>query len=158
MMKSSYMNEATMKNHIQLDIQDNEAILSYLSDKIILPIGIKNFNGFTFQHAPITAYEAEMAIEHIENAIIPIKKQLPTGEILLFSHDKKLNLLIESRHINGNFITTSQIEDAFNELVDVINGSPIHSTQLPTNSEFSAFLLIIREITHHWSLHGITYN
>ncbi|MBS0858829.1 hypothetical protein [Providencia rettgeri] len=147
-----------MKNHIQLDIQDNEAILSYLSDKIILPIGIKNFNGFTFQHASITAYEAEMAIEHIENAIIPIKKQLPTGEILLFSHDNKLNLLIESRHINGNFITTSQIEDAFNELVDVINGSPIHSTQLPTNSEFSAFLLIIREITHHWSLHGITYN
>ena len=46
-----------MKNHIQLDIQDNEAILSYLSDKIILPIGIKNFNGFTFQHSPITAYE-----------------------------------------------------------------------------------------------------
>ncbi|WP_275075373.1 hypothetical protein [Providencia rettgeri] len=147
-----------MKNHIQLDIKDNEATLSYLSHKIILPIGIKNFNGFKFQHSPITAYEAEMAIEHIENAIIPVKKQLPEGKILLFSNDEKLGLLIENRRFDGEFITTLQIEDAFNELVNVINGSPIHSTQLPTNSEFSAFLLIIREITHHWGLNGITYN
>ncbi|EPL9569605.1 hypothetical protein MMK73_001670 [Providencia rettgeri] len=147
-----------MKNHIQLNIKDNEATLSYLSHKIILPIGIKNFNGFKFQHSPITAYEAEMAIEHIENAIITGKKQLPDGEILLSNNNKMLGLLIENRHVDGEFITTPQIEDAFNELVNVINGSPIHSTQLPTNSEFSAFLLIIREITHHWSLNGITYN
>jgi len=147
-----------MKNHIQLNIKDNEATLSYLSHKIILPIGIKNFNGFKFQHSPITAYEAEMAIEHIENAIITAKKQLPDGEILLSNNNKMLGLLIENRHVDGEFITTPQIEDAFNELVNVINGSPIHSTQLPTNSEFSAFLLIIREITHHWSLNGITYN
>ncbi|WP_353242509.1 hypothetical protein [Providencia sp.] len=147
-----------MKNHIQLEIKDSETTLSYLSTKISLPIGIKNFNGYKFQHSPITAYEAEMAIEHIENAIIPAKKQLPDGEILLSSNNKILGLLIENRHIDSEFITAPQIEDAFNELVNVINGSPIHSTQLPTNSEFSAFLLIIREITHHWSLNGITYN
>lgn len=147
-----------MKNHIQLDIKDSETTLSYLSTKISLPIGIKNFNGFSFQHSPITAYEAEMAIEHVENAIIPAKKQLPDGEILLFSNDSKLNQLIENKNISGNFLATEKIEMAFNELVNVINGSPLHSTKLPTTSEFSAFLLIIREITHHWGLNGITYN
>lgn len=147
-----------MENHIQLDIKDSETLLSYLSTEISLPIGTKNFNGFSIQHTPITAYDAEIAIEHIENAIIPVKRQFPDGEILLSSNNKMLGLLIENRHVNGEFITTPQIEDAFNELVNVINGSPIHSTQLPTNIEFSAFLLIIREITHHWGLNGITYN
>ncbi|MGG4662034.1 hypothetical protein [Providencia vermicola] len=147
-----------MENHIQLDIKDSETLLSYLSTKISLPIGIKNFNGFSFQHSPITAYEAEVAIEHIENAIIPVKRQLPEGEICLCCHNIKLGLLLEKTNTCNNFLTTEKIESAFNELVNVINGSPIHSTNLPHDSEFSAFLLIIRELTHHWNLRGITYN
>lgn len=146
-----------MENHIQLDIKAHETLISYLSNNISLPIGFKNLSGFEFQHSPITPYEAEIAIEHIENAIIPARKRLPQGQLILFCHDDKLHLLLENSHTQGTFLATSLIESVFNELVNVINGSPANATTLPTNKEFSAFLLIIREITHHWNLDGVTY-
>ncbi|MDR5687044.1 hypothetical protein [Morganella morganii] len=39
--------------------------------------------------------------------------------------------------------------------MNVISGSPVSSTSLPSDKQFTAFLLIIREITHHWGLAGL---
>lgn len=144
-----------MMNNILLDIQPHESKLMYLSNIVVLPIGTNSLNGFSFQHSPITPYEAEIAIEHIENIIIPARKQFSLDEIMLSSRDQKLSILWNAVGKIENFLTTEQIESAFNQLINVINGSPIHSTQLPTDKSFSAFLLILREITHHWGLSGI---
>lgn len=142
-------------NNILFDIKLHESTLASLSNIVVLPIGTDNLNGFAFQHSPVTPYEAEIAIEHVENIIIPARKQFSLDEIMLSGHDEKLNILWEVVGKIDNFLTTEQIESAFNELINVINGSPIHSTLLPSDKSFTAFLLIIREVTHHWGLSGI---
>lgn len=147
-----------MTNHIQLNIDSQESTLSSTSQTFTLPIGENNFNGFTFQHSPITPYEAEMAIEHIENVIIPVRKKILIENIVLSSDNEKLKILWEHIGTAENFLATTQIEEAFNELVNIINGSPISSTNLPSDKSFTAFLLIIREFTHHWGLTGIYIN
>lgn len=48
-----------------------------------LPLGDSVIDGFVFQHSPVTAYEAEVAIEHIENRIIPARAALPAGDLIL---------------------------------------------------------------------------
>lgn len=145
-----------MTTYIQLTIKNDLSILTCQSDDITLPIGMININGYSLQHSPITSYEAEMAIEHIEDTIIPARKLFPTGHISLSCTNKELKQLLMDNDNLRQFISTSQIESAFNELVNVINGSPSNSTTLPLDKSFSAFLLIIREITHHWGLEGIT--
>ena len=48
-----------------------------------LPLGDSVIDGLVFQHSPVTAYEAEVAIEHIENRIIPARAALPAGDLIL---------------------------------------------------------------------------
>ncbi|EJD6083054.1 hypothetical protein EX227_15050 [Providencia rettgeri] len=144
-----------MMNAIQLEITPQETNLSFLSNKITLPIGSDSINGFKFQHSPITPYEAEIAIELIENTVIPARKQLSINNPVLINRDNKLKAIWQHTGNTEYFLTTQQIESAFNELVNVINGSPINSTTLPTDTSFTAFLIIIRELTHHWELDGI---
>lgn len=145
-----------MTTHIQLNIDNDKSVLTFQSRTVTLPIGMTNINGYSFLHSPITPYEAEIAIEHIENIIIPVKKQIPPGGISLSCTNKELKQLIIATENLPLFISTSQLESAFNELVNVINGSPPNSTTLPSDKSFTAFLLIIREMTHHWELDGIT--
>ncbi|HBO23620.1 hypothetical protein [Providencia sp.] len=145
-----------MTTYIQLTIKNDLSVLTYQSDDITLPIGLTNINGYRLQHSPITPYEAEMAIEHIEDTIIPARKLFPTGKISLSCTNEELKQIPIDTIDLKQFISTSQIERAFNELVNVINGGPSNSTTLPLDKSFSAFLLIIREITHHWGLEGIT--
>lgn len=144
-------------DNIQLEIKDHETILSSkYNGVIVLPIGLKSLNGFEFKHSPITPYEAELAIEHIENIIIPARKHFTADKISVSCSDHNLYIVQGNELKAGSLITTSNIESVFNELVNIINGSPAHLSSIPTNSLFSAFLLIIREITHHWMLDGIT--
>ena len=101
----------------------------------------------------MTAYEAEVAIEHIENRIIPARAALPAGDLILHCPDPRLNYLLTGD--DAGFLSTEETERAFNEIVNVISGSPVSSTSLPSDKQFTAFLLIIREITHHWGLAGL---
>lgn len=139
--------------NIKLSIAENETILAFQSTVISLPIGTSNIDGYRLKNSPVTPYEAEMAIEHIENIIIPARKKIPFEEITISCSDEPLNNILAGK---ASFLPTSQIESAFNELANVINGSPSNSTSLPLDKSFTAFLLIIREITHHWGVDGIT--
>ncbi|MCF3191222.1 hypothetical protein LRP12_29775, partial [Pseudomonas aeruginosa] len=91
----------------------------------------------------------------IENTVIPARKQLSINNPVLINRDNKLKAIWQHTGNTEYFLTTQQIESAFNELVNVINGSPINSTTLPTDTSFTAFLIIIRELTHHWELDGM---
>ncbi|MEQ4923944.1 hypothetical protein [Proteus hauseri] len=145
-----------MKEFIQLTIEDTQTTLQSQSEKMTLPIGIQQIDGYSFQHSPITPYEAEVAIEHIENVIIPARYKFSTDNPILQCNDIRLIHLFDKNNQTVDFLSTQHIENAFNELVNVINGSPINTTTLPVDKSFTAFLLILREISHHWQLSGIT--
>lgn len=69
--------------HMTLQITATETDFSAGAD-VRLPLGDSVIDGFVFQHSPVTAYEAEVAIEHIENRIIPeARAALPAGDLIL---------------------------------------------------------------------------
>lgn len=144
-----------MTEYIDLEIIGNKTILISQAEKVLLPIGTEIINGYIFKHSPITPYEAEIAIEHIENLIIPARYKFPSQNLYVSCSDNRLKVLAKN---NNNFITTEQIETSFNEIVNVINGSPANTTTLPVDKSFTLFLLIIREISHHWGLSEIIIN
>ncbi|ROJ29934.1 hypothetical protein [Morganella morganii] len=139
--------------HMTLQITATETRIFSAGADVRLPLGDSVIDGFIFQHSPVTAYEAEVAIEHIENRIIPARAALPAGDLILYCPDPRLNYLLTGD--DAGFLFTGEIERAFNEIVNVISGSPVSSTSLPSDKQFTAFLLIIREITHHWGLTGL---
>lgn len=142
-----------MVTHLTLQITATETRIFSAGADVRLPLGDSAIDGFIFQHSPVTAYEAEVAIEHIENRIIPARAALPAGDLILHCPDPRLNYLLTGD--DAGFLFTGEIERAFNEIVNVISGSPVSSTSLPSDKQFTAFLLIIREITHHWGLAGL---
>lgn len=136
-----------MVTHLTLQITATETRIFSAEADVRLPLGDSVIDGFVFQHSPVTAYEAEVAIEHIENRIIPAR------DLILHCPDPRLNYLLTGD--DAGFLSTEETERAFNEIVNVISGSPVSSTSLPSDKQFTAFLLIIREITHHWGLTGL---
>ncbi|WP_413494677.1 hypothetical protein [Morganella psychrotolerans] len=142
-----------MTTHLTIQIVATETLISAPSGTLRIPVGDSVIDGFMFQHSPVTPYEAEIAIEHIENCIIPARAKLPAGELVLHCVDLRLNHLFYGD--KTDYLLTTEIECAFNEVVNVINGSPVSSTSIPSDKQFTAFLLIIREITHHWGLDGL---
>lgn len=142
-----------MVTHLTLQITATETRIFSAEADVRLPLGDSVIDGFVFQHSPVTAYEAEVAIEHIENRIIPARSALPAGDLILHCPDPRLNYLLTGD--DAGFLSTEEIERGFNEIVNVISGSPVSSTSLPSDKQFTAFLLIIREITHHWGLTGL---
>lgn len=142
-----------MVTHLTLQITATETRIFSAEADVRLPLGDSVIDGFVFQHSPVTAYEAEVAIEHIENRIIPARAALPAEDLILHCPDPRLNYLLTGD--DAGFLSTEEIERGFNEIVNVISGSPVSSTSLPSDKQFTAFLLIIREITHHWGLTGL---
>ena len=139
--------------HMTLQITATETRIFSAGADVRLPLGDSVIDGFIFQHSPVTAYEAEVAIEHIENRIIPARAALPAEDLILHCPDPRLNYLLTGD--DAGFLSTEEIERGINEIVNVISGSPVSSTSLPSDKQFTAFLLIIREITHHWGLAGL---
>lgn len=82
---------------------------------------------------------------------MPIIHQLPSQPFTAICLDPRLQSLLPD-HSQSHTISTEQLENKFNEIVNVINGAPIQSTNIPTDQKFTLFLLIIREISHHWRL------
>ena len=140
-----------MNQTIEITVKSHETILTLSSGKISMPIGDESLNGYIPQHSPITPYEAEIAIEHIEDVIMPMVHQLPQHPFTAVCHDPRLRSLL-IKHDSSSAISTEQLENKFNEVVNVINGAPIQSTNIPTDKKIILFLLIIREISHHWRL------
>lgn len=147
-----------MSENIYLEIKSHTTVIHYSSTEIILALGDCEMDNFAFKHSPATPYEVEIAIEHIENVIMPARKQLPA---ILVCHcdDERLkqtaNAIPNEIKSENNILSRQQIEIAFNQLVNVINGSPVSSTKIPSDNQFCAFLLIIREILHHWGIEKI---
>lgn len=103
---------------------------------------------------PITPYQLEKAIEIVEEVIMPLYKQLPT-DFTLITYDAEIKLLpmllVHSAQKTG-FIMVDEVEWVFNQLADIVSGSPANQYQLPNTASFATKLLVVREMMHHWGV------
>lgn len=125
---------------------------------LVLEIGARKTAVRHFRHDAPTADELENAITAIEDALMPVRAQIPNGSTLKsmdagireiahaagLSHQPKLKLHRDS------------VEQAFRRLADLAHGRPASHDPLPPGAAFSARLLILREFMQHMEFEEIS--
>ena len=117
----------------------------------MLDIGTRALGSGPFKHTPPTALEIETAIEHVENAMMPLLRQLPRGSQLVTSDAAahELRRLVHEREAGSALLLIDDIEQVFNQIAAVSLGRPVASSGLPPQPDFAAYVLILRETMHH---------
>lgn len=108
--------------------------------------------GQAFRHEPPTALEIEHAIEHTEDAVMPLWRQLPVGT-QLHTDDASAQVLLElaRARVPGqpHALSLEDVEAVFNELASLAQGRPPSSSFLPAQAALAAYLVMLREVMHH---------
>ena len=124
----------------------------------MLDIGTEALGDGPFRHDPPTALEIENAIEHVENAVMPLLRQMPPGTQLVTSDAiaRELHQLTSERGASEALLLIDDVELVFNQIAAVSLGRPAQSSGLPVGVEFPAYVLILRETMHHLGFATIT--
>ena len=99
----------------------------------------------------VWAGEMELAIMTVEDAVMPIARQLPTGAIL-YTTDAGIRQIA---HIAGladapqMLLQLDVVERVYNLLAAVALGRPASISGVRTDPPFAATLTILREFMHH---------
>lgn len=147
--------------HVWLCIGDEATRLSVDGDRpteLRLPLGAELAARRFFRHAPPTPLELEHAIEAVEDAVMPLRAQLPAGAALA-SRDAALWALARHAGVEGAaavFLSLEAVERLFDRLAARAAGRPAPQDALPVDGASAARLLILREALHHWGLDGVT--
>lgn len=126
----------------------------------VLPIGTQAVDGGRpWRHEPPSALEIERAIEQVEDAVMPLSRQLPPGT-QLHTRDAAARMLrgLVREHPAGRVDTLSleDVEQVFNELAALSQGRPLASSSWPAQEGLAAYLVILREVMHHLRFSAIT--
>lgn len=121
--------------------------------QLVINVGYDSVIKYDFKHHFPNAYQTEMAIITIETAIEQVMTQWQKTSILQTdNHEIKK---IAHYFNNEKSLNTEQIERMFNRVADIIAGSPRQRDLLPDSLEFTASLLILREVLHHLNIEEI---
>jgi hypothetical protein len=122
----------------------------------VLPIGTLALGGGPFRHEPPSPLEIEHAIEQVEEAVMPLLKQLPR-DTPWETRDAASRQLLRLVHGGGDGrLSIDDVERVFNQLVAVSQGRPVGSSGLPPQAAFTAHVLILREAMHHLGFSSLT--
>jgi len=122
-----------------------------------LDIGSLRLGAGPFRHAPPTPLELERAIALVEEAVMPLARQLASPATLVVQAPDLAPLAAGSP---AGSLSIEQIETAFGQLAALAEGDPHAPRNLPTEPAFAGALLILREWMHHlgfelaWLLDG----
>ena len=105
-----------------------------------------------FRQTPPDEGDLERAIEHVEDAVMPERPQLaPHSQ--LYSADRTIRqmaLLTGQTAAPNMQLSLDEVEALFNRLAARASGRPVsQDSDLPTDAEFAATLLILREYMQH---------
>ena len=109
-------------------------------------------------HAPRPGEIAvEAAIAEVEEAIMPLRLLVPANARCVTGDRCVARIAVVLGVMPSSWVTltTDAVEDAFNRWVSIALGRPATQDALPTNAEFAASLLMLREWLHHLSFAGI---
>ena len=125
---------------------------------VVLEIGAQVIADGCFKHAPATALELENAIAIVEDEIAQARPLLP-GDLALYTADAQLReiaLLSGITESEAMVLSREAMEQTFDRMASVALGRPAAQSGLPTDNEFAARLLILRELMHHLQFSTIT--
>lgn len=117
----------------------------------VLDVGTQALTPGPFRHEPPSALEIEQAIEHVENAVMPLLRQLPAGARLATADAQAhaLQRMLAPDAWEGAVLSIEAVEQAFNEVAAVAQGRPAVSAGALARAEVAAYVLILREAMHH---------
>lgn len=125
---------------------------------VTLAIGWQTIADGFFKHSPATALELENAIAIVEDEVAQARPSLP-GDLALHTADAQLREIARLSGIAESaavILSRDAMEQTFERLVAVAQGRPAAQSGLPTDNEFAARLLILREFMHHLQFSTIT--
>jgi len=152
-----------MDQHDFLRIDDEFVTLQLASaedggEPVRLPVGTQKLCRDHLRHAPPTAYELEMAIATIEDAIMAAMPRLRRVSALTIA-DSGMAEIVAAQGTAGEGAVTldlDAIERTYRRLADVAHGMPAARAGIPEDSAFAARLLILRELMHHLGYDSLT--
>jgi exopolyphosphatase/pppGpp-phosphohydrolase len=149
---------------IRLQIGAMETVLSIsvpleVDSALVMPIGTVTTGRRYFRHDQPAALEIEHAIEAVEDALAGIRPALP-ADATLQSADPligRIARLAGADECPGRELVLGRdlVERSFDRLVAVSAGRPSTQDAIPTDPEFAAALLILRECMHHLQFESI---
>lgn len=148
---------------------DNDIILLHITEQetfflfdpnareeiITLPYGYISISDDYYKHTPPTESDIEAAINVVEDEIMLMVKRVQNSNLHLVSFDKQLHEIKGYIATENNTLSSMDIESLFSRLAAIITGRPASMDNLPTDNNFSAYLLILREIMHHFKFKDI---
>jgi hypothetical protein len=120
--------------------------LRFLPRELSAAIGPQSLVDAVLRHAPPTALEAETAIEVIEDAVMPLHRQLAGSGELRVRGARELQALVG---LSGPRLDAEAIEALFTRAAAVTQGRPATSEPVLAQPAVFACLLILREVLHH---------
>lgn len=122
-----------------------------------LSLGTASLARQWMRHTPPTPLDIEHAIEQTEDVVMPLAAKLVRTEQLLLRGSGAALILQgvgtapdAALHWNLN-----EVEDLFNRIAMVSQGRPMGQEALPTEPEFYAAMVILRECLHHLRFAGV---
>jgi hypothetical protein len=104
-----------------------------------------------FLHESPTADELENAITAVEDALMPVRAQIPAGSVLqsMDAGIREIAYAAGLPHQPKLKLHRDTVEQTFSRMVEVAHGRPASHDALPPGADFAARLLILREFMHH---------
>lgn len=113
-----------------------------------LPVGTSNVIAL-FRRNPPTESELEIAIEVIEEAVMPLAKNMPQGAVLVAaSHLARKLVSLSTGSSTSDVASLEAVEARFEEMALAARRGA-WSREAQMDSSLSAGLLILREFMHH---------
>lgn len=135
------------------------------SQQFTLAVGVGSLVDEVLRHSPPKPLEIEQAIELVEDAVMPVRAQLPEA-LQLSCADPQLRLLCAQAlsvpdgdanvsEATARWLEIDAVEHLFNRLVARAEGRPASQDVMNVEGANVARLVILREILHHWGLGGL---
>jgi exopolyphosphatase/pppGpp-phosphohydrolase len=125
---------------------------------VVMSLGTIETGRTFFKHEPPTPLEIEHAIEYIEDELLRIRESVESGSNL-YTTDEGIRQIATVSGIDDQreaALGRDLIEKTFDRLTALAMGRPVTQDGIPTNPEFVAALLILREFMHHLQFSSIT--
>lgn len=114
-----------------------------------IPFGYRNVASLFFMHNPPTESEIEMAINNVEDSLMPLVDKIRPLNAQLVTFDVTAQDIGTYAKAQPTSITVAEVEDVFSRLALIIGGRPFSTDVIPSDNGFIAYELLLREVMHH---------
>ena len=149
---------------IQVNIGENVTFFKNIeTDEMVatIPLGYKEVAESFFSKFPPTYDEIDRAINVTEEALETIKDVF-NDFYEISTRDQYANKVATLafntlKNSEGIAVPVVEVENVFTRFANIVKGLPMSQDVIPDDNYFAAYLLIIREITHHLHFERVVF-